>query len=40
MTPEEIEIKYGDFLSEKELKEIQDWKNIYEDEGDFALITG
>jgi hypothetical protein len=40
MTPEEIEIKYGDFLPEKDLKKIKDWKNFYDEEGNFALITG
>lgn len=40
MTPEEIEIKYGDYLSQKELKEIREWKNFYDEEGNFALITG
>ena len=42
MSPEEIEIKYGDFLSEKEMKKIHDWKNFVndEDQGDYALITG
>lgn len=40
MTPEEIEIKYGDYLSDKDLKQIKDWKNIYDEEGNFALITG
>lgn len=42
MTPEEIEIKYGDFLSDADLKKVRDWKNFVEDEdqGDYALITG
>lgn len=40
MTPEEIEIKYGDYLSPKELKEVREWKNFYDEEGNFALITG
>lgn len=42
MTPEEIEIKYGDFLSDKDLDKIRDWKNYIDeaDRGDFALISG
>lgn len=42
MTPEEIEIKFGDFLSDKDMKKIRDWKNQVadDDQGDYALITG
>ena len=41
MTPEEIEIKYGDYLSKKDLKDIKDWKNYYGNEdGNFLLVTG
>ena len=40
MTPEEIEIKYGDFLTQKDLKQIKEWKNFYNEETNFALVTG
>lgn len=40
MSPEEIEIKYGDYLSQKELESLKDWKNLYDSEGEFALISG
>jgi len=40
MTAEEIEIKYGDWLSEKHLDEIRNWKNFYDDANDFIMVTG
>lgn len=40
MTAEEIEIKYGDFLDHDQLKEVRNWKNFYDDETDFVLVTG
>lgn len=40
MTAEEIEIKYGDFLNDKQLKEIREWKNFYDYEDDFVMISG
>lgn len=42
MTVEEIEIKYGDYLTKKDLDKLRDWKNNY-NEGDnaqYMLITG
>ena len=42
MTVEEIEIKYGDYLTKKDLDKLRHWKNIY-DEGDnarYMLISG
>lgn len=42
MTPEEIEIKYGDFLTAEDLKKVREWKNFYDDTAkeNFMLITG
>ena len=40
MTAEEVEIKYGDYLSDKDLKQIREWKNFYEEDGQYALVTG
>lgn len=42
MSIEEIEIKFGDYLSDKDLKTLREWKNFYEDDdaSNFALITG
>lgn len=42
MSIEEIEIKFGDYLSSKDLKTLREWKNFYEDDdaSNFALITG
>lgn len=40
MTAEEIEIKYGDFLSQSDLKEIRNFKNYDENDDHFLLITG
>lgn len=40
MTAEEVEIKYGDYLSQKDLKQIREWKNFYEEDGQYALVTG
>ena len=40
MTAEELEIKYGDYLSDKDLKQIREWKNFYEEDGQYALVTG
>lgn len=40
MTAEEVEIKYGDYLSNKDLKQIREWKNFYEEDGQYALVTG
>lgn len=42
MSIEEIEIKFGDYLSDKDLKTLREWKTFYEDDdaSNFALITG
>lgn len=40
MTAEEVEIKYGDYLSRKDLDTLRDWKNFYEEDGQYALVTG
>ena len=40
MTAEEVEIKYGDYLSQKDLKQVREWKNFYEEDGQYALVTG
>lgn len=40
MTAEEVEIKYGDYLSDKDLKQIREWKNFYEEDGQYTLVTG
>lgn len=42
MTVQEIEIKYGDYLTQKDLKELESWKGFYEntDPSNYALITG
>lgn len=40
MTAEEIEIKYGDYLSQEDLKQIREWKDFYDDESHYALVTG
>lgn len=40
MTAEEIEIKYGDYLSPKDLKEIRNYKNYDEDDDNYMLVTG
>lgn len=40
MSAEEIEIKYGDFLTNEQFKQIEDWENFYDDATDYALVTG
>lgn len=42
MTVEEIEIKYGDYLTKKDLDKLRDWKNMYDesDNSRYMLITG
>ena len=40
MTVEEIEIKYGDNLTPKDIKALRDYKNYGEHDGNFLLITG
>lgn len=40
MTCEEIEIKYGNLLSEEDLKDIRDGNHYRSEEGNYALITG
>lgn len=42
MTIQEIEIKYGDWLTETDLKELRSWKSHYDynDTSNYALITG
>jgi len=40
MTAEEIEIKYGDYLTKNDLKEIRNFKNYDENDSHFMLITG
>ena len=42
MTIQEIEIKYGDYLSREDLKDIESWKGFYEntDPSNYALVTG
>lgn len=42
MTIQEIEIKYGDYLSRDDLKDIESWKGFYEntDPSNYALVTG
>ena len=42
MSIEEIEIKYGDYLSKEDLKTLGEWHNFYDDSDNnkYALITG
>ena len=40
MTAEEIEVKYGDWLTDKQLKEVRNWRNFYEEESDYVMISG
>lgn len=40
MTPEEIEIKYGDYLTRDDLKAISEYKYFHEHDGNFLLISG
>ena len=40
MTAKEIEIKYGDWLNEKQLKEVNNWRNFYEERTDYVMVSG
>lgn len=40
MTAEEIEITYGDWLTDKQLKEVRNWKNFYDEESDYVMVSG
>jgi len=42
MTIQEIEIKYGDWLTQSDLAELRSWKSNYDytDTSNYALITG
>lgn len=40
MTVEEIEMKYGNYLSQENLKTLHSWQNLQENNSDFILITG